>query len=194
MKKLLLFSFFLLISCQKSESNDGNKEEPTAFEEKSIDLGRLKSRNDLMEDLFQELVEKSSELKNLENDLKDLKTSDTTNIFDNYNEKSEDYYASAKRHINMIRDSVMKQKILNLIRKSDEKYSIQKSDLQNLVKTIDQKKMEIKDYHNALKIVLTIPLIEEYQKQHLPNKTPFEKLIEKENQLIKKVKQNTPEY
>lgn len=193
-KKIAFLSLILLISCQKNETVHRNNEEPKAFEEKSIDLGRLKSGNDLIEDLFQELVDKSPELKSLENELKELKTGDKTDIFYNYNQKSEDYYASANRHINIIRDSLMKQKILNLIRKSDEKYSTQKSDLQNLVKTIDQKRTEIKDYHNVLKIVLTIPLIEEYQKQHLPNKAPFEKLIEKENQLIEKTKRNTPNY
>lgn len=184
----------LLISCQKNETVHRNNEEPKAFEEKTIDLGRLKSGNDLIEDLFQELVDKSPELKNLENELKELKTRDTNDIFYNYNEKSEDYYASASRHINSIQDSVMKQKMLNLITKSEEKYSTQKSDLENLTKTINQKKMEIKDYHNALKIVLTIPLIEQYQKQHLPNKAPFEKLIEKENQLLQKTKSSIPKY
>lgn len=194
LKKIAFLSLIVLISCQKNETVHRNNEEPKAFEEKTIDLGRLKSGNDLIEDLFQELVDKSPELKNLENELKELKTRDTNDIFYNYNEKSEDYYASANRHINSIQDSVMKQKMLNLITKSEEKYSTQKSDLENLTKTINQKKMEIKDYHNALKIVLTIPLIEQYQKQHLPNKAPFEKLIEKENQLLQKTKSSIPKY
>lgn len=194
LKKIAFLSLILLISCKKNETVHRNIEEPKAFEEKTIDLGRLKSGNDLIEDLFQELVDKSPELKNLENELKELKTRDTNDIFYNYNEKSEDYYASASRHINSIQDSVMKQKMLNLITKSEEKYSTQKSDLENLTKTINQKKMEIKDYHNALKIVLTIPLIEQYQKQHLPNKAPFEKLIEKENQLLQKTKNSIPKY
>jgi len=192
LKKIAFLSLILLISCQKNETVHRNNEEPKAFEEKSIDLGRLKSGNDLIEDLFQELVDKSPELKNLENELKELKTRDTTDIFYNYNQKSEDYYASANRHINSIRDSVMKQKISNLIAKSEEKYSIQKSNVENLTKTINQKRTEISDYYNTLKIVLTIPLIEQYQKQHLPNKAPFEKLIEKENSLIEKIKSNTP--
>jgi uncharacterized coiled-coil protein SlyX len=194
LKKIAFLSLILLISCKKNETVQRNNEEPKAFEEKTIDLGRLKSGNDLIEDLFQELVDKSPELKNLENELKELKTRDTNDIFYNYDEKSEDYYASANRHINSIQDSVMKQKILNLITKSEEKYSDQKSDLENLTKTINQKKMEIKDYHNTLKIVLTIPLIEQYQKKHLPNKAPFEKLIEKENQLLQKTKNSIPKY
>ena len=88
----------------------------------------------------------------------------------------------------------MKQKIINLITKSQDKYVSQKAELENLVGTINKKRNEINNYHTALKIILTIPLIEQYQKQHLPNKSPFEKLIEKENQLLEKTKRITPKY
>lgn len=142
--------------------------------------------------MYQELVAKSPELKALENELSELNPRDTTDIFYNYDEKSNEYYRSADSYANVIRDSVMKQKILNLIKKSEEKYVSQKTELEKLVSTIGKKRMEINNYHNALKIILTIPLIEQYQKEHLPNKSPFVKLIEKENQLLQKTKINTP--
>lgn len=194
LKKIIFLSLIILTSCRDNETNLRNSEEPKTFEEKSIDIGRFRKGNDLVEDLYQELVDKSPELKVLETELDELNTRDTTAIFYNYDHKSDNYYSSADSHANLIRDSIMKYKILNLIKKSGEKYSSQTTELNNLIKTINQKRNEINDYHTALKIILTIPLIEQYQKQHLPNKSPFEKLIEREEQLLQKTKSSTPKY
>jgi hypothetical protein len=194
LKIFTVLSLVLLTSCRENESTDRNNKEPKALQEKSIDLGSLRSGNNLVDDLYQELVNKSPELKVLENELDELNTRDTTDIFYDYDQKSDAYYGSANNYINTINDSVMKQKILNLLHKNQEKYVSRKAELENLIKTIHKKRMEIKNYHNTLKIVLTLPLIEEYQKQHLPSKSPFEKMIEKENQLLLKTKKNTPKY
>lgn len=194
LKKIVIISLIFLTSCGENETNQRTNEEPKAFQEKSIDIGRFRKGNDLVEDLYQELVDKSPELKSLEKELSEVNPRDTANIFYNYNQKSNNYYNSAESHINGIRDSVMKQKIINLIKKSSDKYISRKADLENLIKTINQKRSEITNYHSALKIILTIPLIEEYQKQHLPNKSPFEKIIEKEDQLLQKTKNITPKY
>ncbi|WP_337965050.1 hypothetical protein [uncultured Flavobacterium sp.] len=194
LKKIIFLSLIILTSCRDNETNVRNSEEPKAFEEKSIDIGRFRKGNDLVEDLYQELVEKSPELTSLENELSQLNTRDTVNVFYNYNQKSNDYYRDAKNQINSITDSVMKQKILNLITKSNDKYVSQKADLKNLMNTINEKRNEINNYHSALKIILTIPLIEEYQKQHLPDKSPYEKVIKKEDLLFEKIKNITPKY
>ncbi len=194
LKKIIFLSLIILTSCRDNETNVRNSEEPKAFEEKSIDIGRFRKGNDLVEDLYRELVEKSPELTSLENELSQLNTRDTVNVFYNYNQKSNDYYRDAKNQINSITDSVMKQKILNLITKSNDKYVSQKADLKNLMNTINEKRNEINNYHSALKIILTIPLIEEYQKQHLPDKSPYEKVIKKEDLLLEKIKNITPKY
>lgn len=194
LKKIAFISLLLLVSCRDKETTDQKNAEPKAFEEKTFDIGRSGKGDDLVENLYQELVDKSPELKALENELREVNARDTTDIFYNYDQKSHDYYNSAESHINGIRDSVMKQKIINLITKSNDKYISQKAELENLVNTINKKRTDITNYHSALKIILTIPLIEQYQKQHLPNKAPFEKLIEKENQLLQKTKNSTPKY
>lgn len=193
-KLLLLFVFTLFISCQKNETNTKNNEEPKILQEKSIDIGRFKRGGDLVGQLYEDLVNKSPELKNLEEDLQGLNPRDTIEIFNNYDRKSDFYYRAAEANAEGIRDSILKKKILNLISSSATKYDTKKAEVQNLVSTINQKRTEITNYYTALKIILTLPLIEKYQKDHLPQKSPFEKVIEKENQLLEKVKQNTPKY
>lgn len=195
MNKIYLFlSIILLASCQDNSSNSRNNEEPKALQEKSIDIGRFKGRSDLVDDLYQELANKSPELKSLEDELNGINPGDTTAIFHDYNNKSKYYYSSAKGYIEGIRDSILKKKMLNLINKSSDKYNSEKADVESLITTINKKRTEINNYYTALKIVLTLPLIEQYQKEHLPEKSPFEKVIEKENQVLEKVKKNTPTY
>ncbi|MDP5200403.1 hypothetical protein [Flavobacterium sp. DG2-3] len=195
MKKLYLFlSIILLISCQDKTSDIKTNEEPKSLQEEGIGLGRFKSRDNLVDNLYQELVDKSPKLKALEDELNGLNPRDTTSIFHNYDNKSYNYYGSAKGQMEGIRDSILKKKIKSLIDKSSDQYGSQKAELESLMSTIDEKRTEITNYHTALKIILTLPLIEQYQREHLPEKSPFEKVIEKENQLLEKVKQNTPKY
>lgn len=194
LKKIAFFSLIFMTSCQEKENNSRNNKTPKALQEDNIDFGRFRSNNDLVDDLYMELVDKSPELKKLETELEAIKNRDTLNLFNNYAQKSDDYYRSAKNKTGMIKDSVMKNKILSLIENSNEKYIEKTTELQKLVKTIHQKQNDINDYHTALKVILTIPLIEKYQNEHLPQKNPFEKIIEKENQLLEKVKKNTPKY
>lgn len=198
LKKLIILSLILLTACGGNESNNENpkNEVPKALQEEagSKILGRYRSHDELTGELYQELVSKNTELKNLETDLENFNASDTLNIFYNYNGKSEDYYQAANNQANFIKDSVLKNKILNLIKKSDEKYTEKTTRLNQLVKTIHQKKSDINDYHNALKIVLTLPIIKKYQDENLPEKSPFEKVIKDENLLIEKIKKSTPKY
>lgn len=196
-KKLILFLFIVLTSCGGNESKNENpkNEIPKALQNKaSINIGRYRSNDDLPEELYQELVSKNIELKKLETQLEDFNTKDTLNIFYNYNGKSENYYTYANSYANSIKDSILKNKVLNLLKNSDEKYNKKITELNQLVESIYQKQRDIRDYHSALKIVLTIPLIEKYQKDNLPEKSPFEKVIENQNLLLEKIKKNTPKY
>lgn len=193
LKTFAIFSLIFLSSCRDNETNKTN-EDPKALQEESINLGRFRSNNNLVDDLYQELVTKSPKLKILEKELEDFKIGDSLNIFYNYDEKSNDYYLSATNQANIMKDSVMKHKILNLIESSSKKYVAKKANLEELIKTIHQKQNDINVYHNALKIILTIPLIEKYQDEHLPKNSPFDKIIDRENQLLQKTKSITPKY
>jgi hypothetical protein len=197
LKKITIFSLIILASCGRKETNNGNSknEIPEALQEGSIDLKRYaKWNNNLTEELYQELVNKSPELKSLETEIEEFNPNETQDKFLKYNQKSDNYYRSAENYAKAITDSVTKNKILDLIKKSGEKYSGKTIELNSLLKNIHEKQNSINDYHNILKIVLTIPIIEKYQNENLPTKSEFEKVIENENKLIEKTKKITPKY
>ncbi|WP_264523541.1 hypothetical protein [Flavobacterium sp. N502536] len=195
LKKIVILSILTLISCNKTEPTHKVQKNqiPEALQEQTtISIGRYRSHDDLSEEIYQELVSNSIELKTLESELEKFNPKDTLNLFDNYNEKSEDYYRYADSKVNLIRDTILKNKILNVLEKSNEKYIQKTTELNQLLKTIYQKRKAISDYHTALKIILTIPVMEKYQNENIPKKSSFEKVIKNQNALIEKIIKSTP--
>lgn len=72
--------------------------------------------SNLIEELYQELVEKTPALQKLEDDIQALqpKVSDLNGLFHKYDSKSYSYYSDASYSVKPISDSVLKAKINSL--------------------------------------------------------------------------------
>ena len=196
LKIIIMLSLIILTSCGGNETNKENpkNEIPEALQEESLDLKSYSKSDNLTEELYKELVANNQELKNLETEIDEFNPEEIKNKFYKYNSKSINYYQSAKNQAEIITDSVTKNKIINLIKKSNKKYVGKTAELNGLLKSIAEKENSINDYHNILKIILTIPIIEKYQNKNLPAKSEFENVLRKENNLIEKTKKFTPNY
>ncbi|MEM0575832.1 hypothetical protein [Flavobacterium polysaccharolyticum] len=198
LSSLVISSIFLIVSCNENKRENKNSEiqNPEAFQD-DISLKSLSKRGgNLIEELYAELVEKTPELKKLETELETFQEtpSETQNIFYNYNGKSTQFYGNATGFANQITDSLNKKRVLDLIKKSNEKYDSESKEINELVKQISNSQNSIQDNHNILKIVLTISLIEKYQKENLPKKKQFLETIAKQKELNKKIIEKTPKY
>lgn len=200
MKKVkLIFYAFLAITffaCGRS-ANVKENETPKALQEKNSGIKSFRSsRNDLVEELYKELVEKSQELKNLEDSIQsiDPQIDKAEADYSKYESKSKDYYRSANSHADQISDSLLKKKIQGIITASNNQYTSRNSELSSLQDVISRNKASIEDYHAVLKIMLTLPIIETYQKGNIPNPQEFKRLIEKQLELINNIKKTTPNY
>jgi predicted transcriptional regulator len=196
LKIIIMLSLIILTSCGGNETNKENpkNEIPEALQEESVDLKSYSKSDNLTEELYQELVANNQELKNLETEIDEFNPEEIKNKFYKYDSKSINYYQSAKNQAEVITDSLTKNKIINLIKKSNKKYVGKTAELNGLLKSIAEKENSINDYHNILKIILTIPIIEKYQNENLPAKTEFENVLRNENKLIEKTKKFTPKY
>ena len=196
MKNIFLVSIivFTLLSCnQKKQQQSPAPETPQALQESgSADyslLSKGKRMDDLVESLYEELVNKTPELKDIEKQITYLDEAriDSVEEFNNFNQKNESYYRDAGQHLTFISDSALKNKISLIISNSQSKYSTQISGHRNLLAVLDSKNVQLKDMHVILKIVKTLPLIEKYQKDNIPNKGSIEKMINKFDKTIKKI-------
>jgi uncharacterized protein YdiU (UPF0061 family) len=179
-----------LASCDNTRTQDKSKQEtPKALEGKtsSYELVSKRGYEDLVESLYSELVSKNIDLKKLEDKIDELNESrkDTTSLFDKFNEKNQSYFSAANRHIAEIKDSLLKDKMRNIISGNLAKYNASIVRHNDLLKIIETKNLTIGDLHNILKIVKTLPLIEKYQHDNLPGTKSFEGYIERQDETIK---------
>jgi hypothetical protein len=178
-----------IISCKSPRIQERQQQEtPKALEDKGIssDLISKRGSGDLVENLYQELEEKSPELKELENKLEYLSKTepDSVETFDKYNGKNKSYYASAESHLTQIGDSVLREKMKKLIANSLTKYSSAVSRHNDLLKTIRENNLTLADLHIVLKITRTLPLIEKYQRDNLPAAKSLEDFSKQLDQTI----------
>lgn len=171
--------FITMLSCNSPRAEHNPKPEtPKALEEKnsSLEIVTKRGADDLVAGLYNELAEKTPELKQLEERIANLheSKSDSTASFDHFNEKNLGYYETADIYINQIQDSVLKSNIKNLVAGSLAKYNASVSQHNNILKTIETKELTLNDLHLILKLTRTLPLMEQYQKDNKPSTKSME--------------------
>lgn len=179
-----------LASCNNNLTQDNQKQEtPKALEDKSSSYEIVSKRgyDDLVESLYNELVSKNIDLKQLNDKIDNLNKSkgDTTELFDKFNSKNQSYFNSADRHISEINDSLLRDRMKVLIANDLTKYNSLIARHKELLKIVEARSLTISDLHNILKIVRTLPLIEEYQRKNLPNTKSIEGFIKRQDEVIK---------
>jgi hypothetical protein len=160
----------LLILCSCSARK---RETPAILEGKKIDVSSIYKKRgaDLVDALYEEVVSNSEQLKKLEQEIKQLKATfpDSLEDFKTYHEKNARYYESAEKKANAITDSVLRNSILNMIKESRGNYRDSIATHSNLDSLISKRAATIDNLHNLLKLMLTLPVIEEFQLSNRPD-------------------------
>lgn len=182
--KLLLSVIAIALFCSCKTDNRQPQQQPQPETPKALSDKKIvddvvyskRSGSDLVEDLYAELAEKTPELKDVDNKIKVIteSRSDSSESFNNYDGKSKQYYHNAERKIDNIKDSVIKQKVLQLIAKSQVNYESKTAKYKELIHLIDSGKTTLQDLYVVLKITRTLTLIQKYQQDNLPSKKPLQ--------------------
>ena len=164
---------------------------PKALQDKSSldEIVSKRGNDDLVERLYNELVDKTPELRDIENRITIVSENkkDSTELFDKYDEKNQTYYRSADKGIGRLGDSILKLKMRTLITNSLTKYNSSLFRHIAILKSIEKKKTTLEDLHEVLKITWTLPIIEKYQKNNLPSAKPLESFSFKIDEVIQHV-------
>jgi len=197
---LALFILSLLVACnsRKPDENSAPQQEtPKALQEDGVNtLLYSKRSGDLTEQIYAELVDKNPALKKLEGDLNSYNTKsyELTEKFQNFDNKSTNYYTSANHKASAIKDSLLKNKILALITASNAKNSTRNTELNSILKQISNNDLTLNDHHSVLKIVLTLPIIEKYQNENRPDSKKFKDMQKQQENFILQIDSLTPKY
>jgi hypothetical protein len=149
------------------------RETPSILEGKKIDVSSIYKKRgaDLVDALYEEVVSNSEQLKKLEQEIKQLKATfpDSLEDFKAYHEKNVRYYESAEKKAYAITDSILRRTILNMIKESRGNYRDSIVPHSNLDSLISKRAATIDNLHNLLKLMLTLPVIEEFQLSNRPD-------------------------
>lgn len=185
---LPLLAIVLFLSCTGPSGRNENNDTPAALEDNksSFEIVSKRSHEDMVESLYRELITKDTLLKKLEDLIDYINESrlESAESFNDFNGKNQAYFNSANRHLENIKDSVLKEKIKTMITTQVTKYTAQTSVHTNLLNTIENKSVTILDMYTALKIVKTLPLIDKFQKEKLPDTNPLKDFINQQENAI----------
>ncbi len=176
---LSTFSFLALLSCTSPKPKELPQVEiPRPLkQDASYDLLVSKrSYDNMVERLYKDEVEKTPELSALEARIEALSKNkhDSTNAYRDYETNNQLYYSSGNMEISKIQDSVLKNRMKELIAASLKKYTTRIAPQKQLLLSIDQKTTSLNDLHTVLKLTRTLAIMEKYQDSNFPNAKPLE--------------------
>lgn len=187
----LLFSLAATLSCgtRTEEVSLPTEETPIAFQENKLAVKSYSRSGDLIEELYSELVNNNPVLKGVENDLVVVRTNsdELSYLFSNYDGKSSSYYHAAAKRIEHIKDSELKRRMVALIADSKSHYAGQREEVSSMVAQISQSNASISEYYEVMKIALTLPLIEKYQKENIPERQPYREIMKEQVNLVNRI-------
>lgn len=132
-----------------------------------------------MDVLYQELLEKDINLKEIENRMTVINKEeyDSSKTFKTYNAKNSAYYTAATKYANNIKDSMLKAKMKKMIANSLAAYKNEVKDFDSLQQQIISTDVHLEDLYNMLKLVRTLSVLEEYQRKYMPGTSSMESLL-----------------
>ncbi|WBV57655.1 hypothetical protein PFY10_04235 [Chryseobacterium daecheongense] len=194
MKKILYIISLvaLLISCKENNSENAPIADNLVDHAESSVSGSFKSGRggDMIDQIYSELIKNDNNLKVLDDKISDANREAIQVIF-KYKEildKSESYYHDAQYHTDAISDSILKNELTKSIKASSDQYSLKVKNIKDLINQIDINEKKMNDLYTAFKIRKTLPEIEKYQQAHPLKTDQLNIFINKQNTLLKELK------
>jgi len=181
MKIYKILTSFILLSIISCEQKENEKKIPDALNDDKISVsGSFRSYDEnIVEKLYSEILKNDKELQNLDNEIQNSfdKSHNIRKELYSYDDKSKNYYSTAINGTKSINDSILKKKLVELVRDSETKYNINVSKIKKLTGIIESNNASITDNYTFFKTSLTIPIIEKYQKENNPSSQPLQNFI-----------------
>lgn len=191
-----LFVLFLLMACgnyrPKEVSAETQNETPKVLDDSKANVSSISKRysSDIIQDLYNEAVEKDVNLKKLNdklNGINEMKT-DSLKRYSGYFQNNEKYWFSANSYISEISDSVLRNDLKEIFKKMESSYQSSISRHNTLMEKLEGKEKILNDYEILMKLSITLPMIARYQKNELPNIKTLNSIINVYDTLINETK------
>jgi hypothetical protein len=182
---------FLFAACTGNHNQDpvvAAAQKPKAFEKGSSYSAKRSYQKDFLNDIYQEQLGRSAALKTLDNDLNlaQQKLSDSAKAFHEFDNNIEGFYRDANSHLAGIRDETLRNRISALISTGKENYAQLTETQRGLLQQALRNDSSLQDLHEALKIVVALPLVAAYEKNQ-PAISPLQNILIEQGKLQQQV-------
>ncbi|MCW3102694.1 MAG: hypothetical protein JWO09_1134 [Bacteroidetes bacterium] len=193
----VLLTAMLLSSCgheEHSKEDAAATATPEALQDNSSEFSFKGRSSGLLDELYNELVEKDSGLKKMEDNLAHMKDApEEAGKLRSFRQKNENYYREAEMLASGITDSVLRKQVMKMVRESAGNDSLADVPMRNLELRIEKNTRTIHDYHAVLTISKTLPVMEKYQSDNRLPLLPWQKFAKGQEDLLKEIKKNEGE-
>jgi len=188
---IILLLLFAIYSCKYDEQYKPKKSKgiPNALQERSVEVNRLKQKDtDLVEILYNELLDKDPSLKQLENEITKLQEnqSDSLKTFTLYNNNNKEYYAIYQKHLDDIKDSALRRQVKKILDSSMRAYKKKFFEHQKVFDSTSEMYNALSDVHWILKLSRTLAVMEKYQDENMPDTTSLKRTMQQLTNTIQK--------
>ncbi|TCJ12536.1 hypothetical protein EPD60_14790 [Flaviaesturariibacter flavus] len=144
----------------------------------------------LIERLYNEQVEAESGLKKLEQELQDLyqRRGDSTRATTEFIAINKQYYDEAAGYASPIRDSQLRLQISRRLEESLKGFDSKKAQLEAWLGSIDRNNASIGDLHRALKVLVTLSMMERFQRTDEPPMAPMQHYVADQEMLMRQLR------
>jgi hypothetical protein len=205
MKKQLLFtillSIILIASCSNREkriADDSLIQNPTPEilnndRDKKVTSISRSYRSDIVQELYQEAINKNDKLKLLNSRINEIDgiKDDSLELYNKFIQTNRSYYETVNDYINQISDSTIKNELKEFLKVIENKYKGRVSKLVTAVEAINSKTKLLNDQVILLKLLITEPMMRNYQINESPKIETINELGKMYDSLIKDVKPYT---
>ncbi len=199
---LFMFLLILSIGCKENTGNSTEQnnvhETPEVLEDhvKNEIYGSLSKRysKNVIEQLYGEALEKDKKLKLLDKKIRHVISDSLEQKIESYrvyNDVNREYWNSAKNYAKTINDSLVKKSVIEIFDQLEKRYDKRVSAHEEKMDEIDKKILELNTQKALMKLFITAPMIENYQKNELPDIGELESLIEDYKEIIEETKDYT---
>ncbi len=149
-----------------------------------------RNRLNLVDDLYEEALEKNIELKNLDGRINSIFENryDSLSIFENYKNINSSYWQSVRVSLSEINDSILSNQFSSLFDDYNSRYKGNLASYNDKNDIILQRDQVLKDQLLILKLITSFEAMENFQSSQLPKIEPLTNLIEDYDELIRECK------
>ena len=195
---VLIIFFFISCSNNRAKTGQQNPDEQTPgvlMDERRHDTSSFRKRHsqDIIQELFEEAIKNDKALKTVASRLErvyELKL-DSLAAYQDYMSNNQGYWYALYRYSNLIRDSTLKRELTGFIETLEDKHENRTEPLNSLIADIDSIERKLRDLEILMKIVVTKPMMSNYQRNEYPNIKTLESVKQALNSSIEEVEPYT---